>query len=525
MPLSAGLTGDRGPRTGYTVMTALQAPGRPIVAVLPGPGWCMPCAAAGERRPAADPRTGAACRDHLRLLPARPPLPAQPALFDVERVSWLLQAEYPTGVRVSCSPCAVAGRDVLGLPYRFAEDPTPLCLECWRRRGRETGRRGTAAGEPVEWVDEIPAGCAACGSPDTSPGCWLCGYSWLAGARAAHELQVEADQAAVDAEFARVAAREQAAERVEWLTNWVSRVRGVLAAYTDPNRRGAPGTGWGRAVELLADALARDVAERSSTRGRPSGFRLVAAVMAVDADYRSGRRAMPGRAECAELAGVCERAVSSAWKRGVQIGAWIRTAEGRRLSLAERTELQRGNDRAVYDLRPVNRSTDPAARDAMVPAALQALDELLDRGLQLLIEAQQVLDQHDSPTRGPGRAPNVDVMVVRAQRARLRQIVERTRATASVFAEHLKTGDSCAPHLVSKGECVSSCLRGLASTFVNRRQLHSGQRPHRGRGKTDIGASRSPTKSAQADLGGCGSVVDQADRSQRVFRPRTEYTL
>jgi hypothetical protein len=208
-------------------MTALQAPVRPVVAVLPGPGWCTPCAVAGVSRPAADPRSGRACRDHMRRLPPRPPLPGQPALFDAERVSRLLQAEYETGIRVACSPCAVAGRDELGLPNRIEGDPTPLCLECWRRRERQTGLRGRADDDDdlVEWVEDLPAGCPACESPDPSPGCWLCGFSWLADARAAYELQVEAEQAAidaeqarVDAEFARVAAREQAAQRVEWLT-------------------------------------------------------------------------------------------------------------------------------------------------------------------------------------------------------------------------------------------------------------------------------------------------------------------
>ncbi len=78
-------------------MTALRAPVRPVVAVLPGRGWCAPCAAAGLQREAVDPRAGSVCRDHLRRLPPRPALPGQPVLFDVERVSRLLQAEYPTG--------------------------------------------------------------------------------------------------------------------------------------------------------------------------------------------------------------------------------------------------------------------------------------------------------------------------------------------------------------------------------------------------------------------------------------------
>jgi hypothetical protein len=514
-------------------MTALQAPVRPVVAILPGPGWCTPCAAAGERRPAADPYRGSACRDHLRLLPARPPLPGQPTLFDVERVSRLLQAEYPTGVRVACSPCAAAGRDELGMPNRVEGDPTPLCLECWRRRERQAGRRGqdVDAEDLVEWVAELPAGCAACGADEPVEGCWLCGWSWLADLRAEHELQAEleqaaadAERAAVDAEFARIAAREKAAQRVAWLTGWADRVRNVLAAYAELDARGAPVSGrWGRAVELLADVLAREAACRLPGRGRPSVFPVVAAVMAVDADFRSGRRAMPGRGQCAELAGVCERAVYSAWRHGVAIGAWIRTTPGRHLTLEQRQETGRARDRAVYDLRPVHRSTDPAARDAMVPAALRVLDEVLGWAMHLLAGAQLELDRHDRAVEGTGRATSAEQVVVRAERIRQRQIVARTRNAATVLAEHLNTSNKCTPHGVLIGECVSSCLRGLSFTFVDRADVRARTRPRRGRGKGHIGASRSPMKSGLADLESRGSVVARQDGAHPVSRPRTPH--
>ncbi len=454
-------------------------------------------------------------------------LPGQLALVEVDRVPRLLQAGYETGVRVACSPCAAAGRDELGMPFRIDEDPTPLCLACWRRRERQAGRRGQASDDvPVEWVEDLPVECAACGSPEPEPGCWLCGWSWLADADVENERWLAEQQEAVDEQFARLAVREQAADRVAWLTGWVSRLRQVLAGYVDPDRRGAHvSPRWGRAVELLADALARDALERAAgtARGRPSAFRMVAAVMAVDADFRSGRRAMPGRARCAELAGVCERAVSTAWKRGVAIGAWRRTVLGRRLTLAERVETGRGNDRAVYDLRPVHRSTNPAARDRMVPAALAALDELLGFGQQLLVDAERALDAHNSPTRGTGRAPDADTVATRAGRVRLRQAVARTRAAASTLATHLDTANICTPHTVSEGECVSSCLRGLSSTFVNRRTLTTGQRPRRGRGKGKGGASRSSTRTPRADLDGGGFDVDRADGTHPVARPRTLY--
>jgi hypothetical protein len=500
-------------------VTALREPVLPVVAVLPSAGWCTPCAAAGERREAADPRSGSVCRDHLRLLPPRPPLPGQLALVDVDRVPRLLQAGYETGIQVACSPCAAAGRDELGMPFRIEDDPTPLCLTCWRRREGQASRRGLAAAEPMEWVQDLPVECAACGSPDPDPGCWLCGWSWLADADAENERWLAEQQKAVDDQFARLAVREQAAARVSWLTGWVQRLRQVLAAYADPDRRGAVvSLRWGRAVELLADALARDALERAagSARGRPSAFRMVAAVMAVDADFRSGRRAMPGRPQCAELAGVCERAVYSAWKRGVALGAWVRTTPGRRLSLAERVETGRGNDRAVYDLRPVHRSSDPAARDRMVPAALTALDELLDWGLQLLVDAERALDAHDAPQCGTGRAPAADAIATRAGRARLRQAVAATRTAAATLASHMSTANNCTPHTVSKGECVSSCLVGLSSTFVNRQNLRTRRRPRRGRGNTTSGASRSPATTACAD---------RPDSAHPVERPRTLYRV
>lgn len=516
-------------------MTAPSPPtlARPDVAVLLEPGWCTACGAAGVLRPAADPRSGRVCREHLRRLPARPVSPGQLALVDVAPVPKLLQAGYETGIRVACSPCAAAGRDELGLPFRIENDATPLCLACWRRRERQAGRRGRAGDdvvdELVEWVPELPAECAACGEAEPSPGCWLCGWSWLADARAAYERDLadeqllrEAEQAAVDARFAAVAVRERAAERVAWLAAWVGRLRDVLAGYADPDRRGSPvSVRWGRAVELLADALAREAGQRADPRGRPSAFRLVAGVMAVDADCRSGRRAMPGRAECAELAGVCERAVSSAWKRGVQVGAWVRTVEGRRLSLAERVETGRGNDRAVYDLRQVHRSTNPAARDAMVPTALQAIEELLGWAMALLADAERDLDRLDAPAGRTGRAPDAATLVQRAERARWRQVVARTRAAATTLAAHLGAGNICTPHTVSQGECVSSCLGIQAFTFVDRRKLAAHRRPRRGRGKSEGGASRSPTKGTAVDLEGCGL----SGGTPGVARPRTRGTV
>lgn len=101
--------------------TAPRVLARSVAGTLPGPGWCTPYAAAGVPRLAADPRSGRVGRDYLRRLPPWPATPGHLALVDVAPVPKLLQAAYETGIRVACSSCAAAGRDELGLPFRFAD--------------------------------------------------------------------------------------------------------------------------------------------------------------------------------------------------------------------------------------------------------------------------------------------------------------------------------------------------------------------------------------------------------------------
>ncbi|MEH0830840.1 hypothetical protein V6U84_63125, partial [Micromonospora sp. CPCC 205714] len=205
---------------------------------------------------------------------------------------------YPTGLQTPCVSCAAAGRDKQGLP-RDGEGSEALCWSCWRSRTDRQGarQRQRLVAELRERLDvDEPAGCAACSEPEPVPTCWLCGYSWLAQARADHEHAVALEAAATAARFAQLAEVTEARERVDALTAWTNRLAETVTAFQT-------GESWGRPVWLLADALARDTPARVSRRGRRSALGRVCAVMAVNADRRSGRRAMPGRAETAELAG------------------------------------------------------------------------------------------------------------------------------------------------------------------------------------------------------------------------------
>jgi hypothetical protein len=362
-------------------------------------------------------------------------------------------------------------------------------MSCWR--GRNDRRFAAEVRAVVEVVDDVDPGCAACGDPDPSPACWLCGYSWLAEQRAKFERDQAVEAAAVEQRFALLVERTEAEARVAELAGWVERLRTTVAAY-------AVGGRWGRAVEILADLLARDAAARASRRGRPPAMLArVAGVLAVDSDYRTGRRALPGRARSAELAGCTERAVTAAWARGEALGWAVRTRQGRKLPLAERTDLHRYNDRAEFDLAPVTR--DPAARAPYVPLALLVLDELLQHALALLAAAQDDVDALIARTGAV-----VDHAAL-ARRAQLRQAVATARDTLladveAIAAAQIDGGNYFPPRLASQGEYLSSCLsRGFAQPPSKTHPASGG--PSRG----ENGASRSPTRSG----------------AHRVARPRT----
>lgn len=404
---------------------------------------------------------------------------------------------YPTGLQTPCVSCASAGRDTQGLP-REGEGSDALCIPCWRtrtdaaRRRRLAAERRAAALEAPLVVDEAPV-CAACGAEEPSPSCWLCGYSWLAQVRADHEHAQALEAAAVEARFAQLAQRAEAEARVAALAGWVDRLQVTVSAY-------AAGGGRGRAVELLADVLSREAGARGCRRGRPSRLARVAAVLAVDSDWRTGRRALPGRERSAQLAGCTTRTVTDCWARAEALGWATRTHHGRRLSLAERTELGRCNDRAQFDLAAVHHG-DPAVRAPYIPVALLVLDDLLQHALVLLAAAQDDLDDLDARTSGV-----VDHAAL-ARRAQLRHAAAAARDTLltdveAIATRQIETGIFFPPRSASQGEYLSSCLSRGFGCPPSTHPTSAGD-PSRGNG----GASRSPTR------GGGGA--------QRVARPRT----
>uniref|UniRef100_UPI003B3BE536 hypothetical protein n=1 Tax=Micromonospora sp. TaxID=1876 RepID=UPI003B3BE536 len=354
---------------------------------------------------------------------------------------------HPTGLQMPCVACAAAGVDRQGLP-RDGEGSDPLCMPCWRGRADRQGAadRHRLVAELRERLDVgEPAGCAACGEPDPVPSCWLCGYSWLAQARADHEHAQALEAAAVATRFALLAETTEAQQRTAALTAWIERITETLAAFH-------AGDSWGRPVWLLADLLARDAAARSSRRGRPSALGRVGGVMAVDSDRRSGRRAMPGRAATAELAGCGDstRPVTDAWRRAEALGWCVRVEQGRRLSYAERCATGRSQARAVFDITPVHRG-DSAAQAAHIPAALDVLADLLEHARTLLADAQAHVDALAARAGGW-----VDYRE-RVRRQQMRQAVTAARDHARDQATNFRT-----PHTVSQAMSVYSSLsRGL----------------------------------------------------------------
>ncbi|WP_255436160.1 hypothetical protein [Salinispora sp. H7-4] len=412
---------------------------------------------------------------------------------------------HPTGVQVPCVSCAIVGRDTQGLP-REGEGSDALCIPCWRTRADAARRRRLAAKRRAAALEasllvEAPV-CAACGGEEPSPGCWLCGWSWLAQVRADHEHAQALEAAAVEARFAQLAQRAEAEQRVAELAGWVQRLQVTVSAY-------AAGGGRGRAVELLADVLSREAGARMCRRGRPSRLARVAAVLAVDSDWRTGRRALPGRERSAQLAGCTTRTVTDCWARAEALGWARRTHHGRRLSLAERTERGRCNDRAEFDLAPLHRG-DPAVRAPYIPVALLVLDDLLQHALVLLAAAQDDLDALIARTAGV-----VDHAVL-ARRAQLRQAVAAARDTLLTDVEvaaaaQIDTGNFFPPRSASQGEYLSSCLsRGFAQPPTKTHST-SGD-PSRGEG----GASRSTTRGS----GGAHRVARPRTRQSECANPR-----
>jgi hypothetical protein len=158
-------------------------------------------------------------------------------------------------------------------------------------------------------------------------------------------------------------------------------------------KRGA--AGWARAWWLLADFLARDAADRqqreASLRGRPAEYPRVVAVMAIDANYRNGKKSMAGLDPTAMFAGVTRRTVTAGWARTVAVNSTQRVEAGRGCTLEERTETGRRRQRAVYDFAPLHRSRfDPAP---FLGEAAAVIADLLQRTVQLVDEYQELLEE------------------------------------------------------------------------------------------------------------------------------------
>ncbi|MFI9531425.1 hypothetical protein [Micromonospora rosaria] len=394
---------------------------------------------------------------------------------------------HPTGQQTGCVRCAAAGVDRQGVS-RDGVGSDPLCLPCWRgpRERQGAGNRRRLVAELRQRLDlDVPEGCAVCGSAHPVPECWLCGWSHLAAASAAQEAADAAEAARVAEEFDRITEIAEAQDRVDELAAWVDRLHAVLEGHQ-------AGSGRARAVRLLADLLARDTAARSTTRGRPGALARVAAVMAVDADWRSGRRAMPGRARTAELAGCTQRAVTSAWARSCALGWATRTHAGRRLSLPERIETGRSQDRACYDLTPVHQG-DLTAQAALVPTALAVLADLLDHADTLLAAAQQHLD--GLRARAGGWAERRDVERLDRMRKAVAAAVTRAVVAPAITARPIDTGNLFAPRMAPQGENLSSCpYQGL---LISPSIAYAASEDRRGRRKS--GASRSSTRAGRHD--------------------------
>ncbi|MBN1171798.1 MAG: hypothetical protein JXA67_06450 [Micromonosporaceae bacterium] len=440
----------------------------------------------------------------------------------------LPRSPHPTGVQVPCASCARAGVDRLGLP-REGEGSRPLCLPCWRA---EEDRRRRAADEEllrlywdqvggVDLPDERPVmvaeveaqACPVCESEEPTPTCWLCGYTWLEQARQAFATELELSEVEVSARFEAMAAVSTAEDRVTHLTQWISRLRGCVESYARRGSRGRP-------VELLADLMARDVAARTTLRGRPSALHEVAAVMAVDSDWCAGRRSLPGRARTAELAGCAERAVSSAWRRAEALGWATRTRDGGKATLAERIELGRSNHRSEWDLVQLHRSeVSTADRAEWVPVALGVLGDLLDHAQDLLDEAAAELETARARNGGWVDWPE------RVEAAQRRQAIARVvEEFCSPEAALALTANFCTPPGGCTGECFSSCLYwGLQ--YSRPIMIHSsgcGGDPAGGREMAN-GASRSPTRgrAPECDLESCGCDGGRCCGSPQITRPRT----
>lgn len=467
-------------------------------------GHCPVCAARGRAVLAAQGHTR--CTVHMGRSPVWVETTRTGQTRLVAPAGARRRITHPTGVQTPCVSCASAGRDTQGLP-RDGEGADALCIPCWRTRTDAARRRHAAElRAALDVVDAAPA-CAACGEPEPSPACWLCGYSWLAEQRAMFERDQAAAAAAVEARFVVLAERTRAETRVAELTVWVERLRTTLEECATGGRHA-------RAVHLLADVLARQAAARVSSRGRRSKLALVCGVLAVD---QAARITRPGRARTAELAGVTERTVTDCWAKAEALGWMDRTVQGGRLSFEQRCAKGRTYDRAEFDLAHLGGPQRAAARAPYLPVALLVLDELLQHALVLLEAAQDDVDAHAA------RAGELTDHAALARRAQLRAAVAAARDTALTGAELIATAQLAGPNFLSprvapQGEYFSSCLSRGFGCPPSIDPPTSGD-PSRG----NSGASRSPTRGSGAHRAARPRTRQSECANPRRPRPRPEW--
>jgi len=293
------------------------------------------------------------------------------------------RAPHPTGLQVPCAPCRADGLDRLGMPRLDTSRSDPLCIPHYRAQQRADVAKGRRDLRAALWeglgAAEEAAECAACGSDLPSPECWLCGWSWLAE----HD-QAEAEMAAADVEhrFAQMAEILVAEQLVDQLHAWLTRALATVEGY----HRGG---GRGRAVWLLADAIAR--APERGSRGPAGVWPEVAAVLALDACWRSGRQARPGRNATAALVGVTEQTVTRSWRLLEEMGWATRTGEGRLATLAERRELGTHRIRAAFDVEALQHRPSGSV-SACTAEALRVYARLIERVTGQLAAAQEALE-------------------------------------------------------------------------------------------------------------------------------------
>lgn len=340
------------------------------------------------------------------------------------------------------------------------------CKGCWLRH--ERAGIWPSAARPHD-----PSECRLC-SPTATPDSHPELEAWLAAVTAPAEDA--ADRVTLREHCDGLVATEQAArdEAVRWRVT-AGRARQAVTEV--------------RPLVLIAAALAAYATARASSRGRPSAIGAVAALVAMNGRFESGRACRPGRADTAALLAITEQAVTGLWRQLEQLGWMTRTHQGGAASL--RTRITCGTTRVRAEFAVT------ATPTRFLSADLQERQGLMDRA-QSLLEALAGRAE-TLATRADARAAQALAMLAMFDRRR----AELRRAVASVLdsptAIFLPP-----PGGVQVSECVAPVggFRTSAPILINRSVLDQARPTGR------KGAPRpAPTR--------------EGPRSPRVQRPRT----